>query len=442
MLITYEFYICTCATTMSCCLQTKNLAHGSSACPPEKKPTKYMQNIKTDSSPRIPLSFENTEIAFKHQTDADLQRAYWLFKIINVNFLAKIGPSITNFAIKIGLPIQSLIKPTIFRHFCGGETIAECESVIGALARGGVGTILDYSVEGEEDELVFDATCEEIIQTIKRADGDQRIPLTVFKVTGLGRFGLLEKLDAGQALSASEKTEFEKLSNRVDRICKTGYDAGVPVMVDAEETWIQGTIDNLAVEMMRKYNQKKPLIFNTYQLYRHDKLDSLKKDILLAQTSGFILGAKLVRGAYLEKECKRAQELGYPSPIQPTKQATDQAYNEAVQCCVNNVASVGFVAGTHNETSCKRLADLLNEHGIVHNHPNVYFSQLLGMSDNLSFNLADAGYNVAKYVPYGPVKAVLPYLFRRAQENTSIAGQMGRELKLIMQERKRRRSQP
>lgn len=398
-----------------------------------------MQNIKTHSSSRIPLSFENTEIAFKHQSDADLQRAYWLFKIINVNFLAKVGPSITTFAIKIGLPIQSLIKSTIFRHFCGGETIHECEAVIDTLAKGGVGTILDYSVEGEEDESVFDATCEEIIRTIERADGDQRIPLTVFKVTGLGRFGLLEKIDAGQTLSASEKVEFEKLNNRVDRICNKGYDVGVPVMIDAEETWIQATIDDLAIEMMRKYNREKPVIFNTYQLYRHDKLASLKKDISLAQANGFILGAKLVRGAYLEKECKRAQELGYPSPIQPNKQATDQAYDEAVQCCVNNIASVGFVAGTHNEASCKLLAELLNEHGIEHNHPRIYFSQLLGMSDNLSFNLADAGYNVAKYVPYGPVKAVLPYLFRRAQENTSIAGQMGRELKLIIQERKRRK---
>ena len=386
-----------------------------------------------------PLSFENTQIAFKYKTNAELTRAYFLFKAISINFLAKIGPAITNFAMMIGLPIKSLIKSTIFRHFCGGESIEECEATIETLAKGGVGTILDYSEEGEEEETVFDATCEEIIRTINRAIGDKRVPLTVFKITGVGRFGLLEKIDAREELTGLEKTEFARVVARVDRICKAGYEVGVPVMIDAEETWIQATIDSLAMDMMRKYNTQRLFIYNTYQLYRQDKLASIKKDLSIAKKEGFILGAKLVRGAYMEKERDRALTLGYPSPIQFTKENTDKDYNEAVRFCAENVPSIGFVAGTHNEDSCRLLVDQLNFHKIAHNNPHVYFSQLLGMSDNLSFNLSNAGYNVAKYVPYGPVKAVLPYLFRRAQENTSIAGQMGRELKLIVKERKRRK---
>jgi proline dehydrogenase len=384
------------------------------------------------------LSFDNTEIAFKNKTDKDLNRAYWLFKIININVLTKIGPPLTNFAIKIGLPITGLIKATIFKHFCGGETIADSEPTIAQLASGKVGTILDYSVEGEEEELVFEETCQEIIRTIERAKGDQRIPLTVFKLTGVARFALLAQLDAKQELSFEEKQEFERVKERVKRICSRAAELQVPVMIDAEESWIQDTIDELALEMMRLYNRKQLLVYNTYQLYRHDKLADLQKDIAVAKKEGFILGAKLVRGAYMEKERKRAADLGYPSPIQPDKTSTDRDYDAAVAYCMQHIEHVGFVAGTHNEQSCRILAELLDQQGVEHQHKHVFFSQLLGMSDNLSFNLANAGYNVAKYVPYGPVKAVLPYLFRRAQENTSIAGQMGRELTLILKEKQRR----
>lgn len=385
------------------------------------------------------LSFDNTEIAFRHSSNTDLKRAYWLFRIININFLVKIGPPVTNFAMNIGLPIKSLIKATIFKHFCGGETIEECDNTIKNLAEGGVGTILDYSVEGEDDEQVFDNTRDEIIKTIKRAAGDKAVPITVFKVTGVGRFGLLEKLDAGMELNATEEAEWKKVQARVHDICKKAFETSVPVMIDAEETWIQKTIDKLALDMMRKFNKDKAIVYNTYQLYRHDKLASLKSDHKAAAAQDFILGAKLVRGAYMEKERKRAAEMGYECLIQPDKQSADKDYDAALRFCADNINKVAFVAGTHNENSCRILADLLNGKNIAHNHPHVYFSQLLGMSDNLSFNLADAGYNVAKYVPYGPVKAVLPYLFRRAQENTSIAGQMGRELALIMAERKRRK---
>jgi len=398
-----------------------------------------MLNNETVADPgKGTLSFENTEIAFRNSSNTDLKRAYWLFSMININFFVKMGPPITNFAMKIGLPIKGIIKATIFKHFCGGETITECDNTIKKLHNGGVGTILDYSVEGEDEEQVFDATMEEIILTIKRASGDKAVPITVFKVTGVGRFSLLEKLDTKIALTSEEELEWKKVQNRVLAICARAYESDVPVMIDAEETWIQQTIDLLALNMMRKFNKGKAIVYNTYQIYRHDKLASLKTDHEVSVKEGFILGAKLVRGAYMEKERRRAAEMGYPSLIQPDKLSTDRDYDAALCFCVDNLAQIAFVAGTHNENSCRLLADLLNEKKVLHNHPHVYFSQLLGMSDNLSFNLADAGYNVAKYVPYGPVKSVLPYLFRRAQENTAIAGQMSRELGLIIREKKRR----
>jgi proline dehydrogenase len=399
-----------------------------------------MLNNETVADPgKGMLSFENTEIAFRNSSNTDLKRAYWLFRMININFFVKMGPPLTNFAMKIGLPIKGIIKATIFEHFCGGETITECDDTIKKLYHGGVGTILDYSVEGEDEEAIFDETRDEIILTIKRAAGDKAVPITVFKVTGVGRFSLLEKLDAGTTLTPEEETEWRKVQERVLAICAKAYESGVPVMVDAEETWIQQTIDLLALNMMRRFNKEKAIVYNTYQLYRHDKLASLKRDHEIAVKEGFILGAKLVRGAYMEKERKRAAEMGYPSLIQPDKQSTDKDYDAALHFCIDNINQIAFVAGTHNEQSCRVLADLLNEKKVPHDHSHVYFSQLLGMSDNLSFNLADAGYNVAKYVPYGPVKSVLPYLFRRAQENTAIAGQMSRELSLIIKEKKRRK---
>ncbi|TKC09008.1 proline dehydrogenase family protein [Pedobacter frigoris] len=390
-------------------------------------------------SPKKTLNFDNTEVAFRNKSNGELNAAYWLFKIISSNFLTKVGPPITNFFMNIGMPIKGIIKATIFKHFCGGETIAECEHTIAQLNSGQVGTILDYSVEGEEEEEVFDFTCEEIIRTIERAAGDNRIPITVFKVTGIGRFGLLEKLDAKQELNAAETAEFEKVKQRCEKICRAAFDKNVPVMVDAEETWIQDTIDLLALDMMRLFNKESIIVYNTYQMYRHDKLADLKADHLIAKAEGFILGVKMVRGAYMEKERKRAEEMGYPSPIQPTKEASDKDYDESLRYSMANINDIAIVCGTHNEQSSRLLAQLLDEYNIDHNHPHVYFAQLLGMSDNLSFNLSDAGYNVAKYVPYGPVKAVMPYLFRRAQENTSIAGQTSRELGLIMKEKKRRK---
>lgn len=397
-----------------------------------------LSNETNNTSKHGKPSFENTEIAFRHSSNADLSRAYWLFRIINVNFLVKIGPPVTNFAIKIGLPIKGIIKATIFKHFCGGETIAGCDNTIKNLYSGGVGTILDYSIEGEDDEAVFDNTRDEIIRTIVRASKDKAIPLTVFKITGVGRFALLEKLDARLPLTPDEESEWQRVQSRVLAICDKAHKSNIPVMIDAEESWIQETIDLLALTMMTQFNTKQPIVYNTYQMYRHDKLASILNDHEIAKGEGFILGAKIVRGAYMEKERKRALEMGYDSPIQPDKKSTDLDYDSALDYCTSHINEIAFIAGTHNEESCRLLAELLDTKGIDHKHPHVYFSQLLGMSDNLSFNLADAQYNVAKYVPYGPIKAVLPYLFRRAQENTAIAGQMSRELSLIVKERARR----
>jgi proline dehydrogenase len=385
------------------------------------------------------LSFDNTEVAFKNKTDADLIRAYWLFRVIGNRVLNIIGPPLTSLAFRLRVPIEPLIKATIFKHFCGGESIEECEGVIRQLALSHVGTILDYSVEGEQREEVFDETAQEIIRTIKRSEGDSRIPFTVFKITGVARFALLEKESLKERLSDEEKHEYRRAEARVFKICEAAFHSRVPLMIDAEESWIQDAIDALALKMMQQFNCNSPIIYNTYQLYRKDKLISLLSDAGMARTQRFILGAKLVRGAYMDKERDRSLQMNYPSKVHDTKADTDKAYNEALKRCIEQLDVVAIVAGTHNEESCMQLVQLMKAAGLPRDHSRVYFSQLLGMSDNLSFNLADAGYNVAKYVPYGPVQAVMPYLFRRAKENTSIAGQTGRELRLILKEKKRRR---
>lgn len=386
------------------------------------------------------LNFENTEIAFKNKSDKDLERAYWLFKMVASNTLIKIGTPITNFSLNIGLPIQGIIRNTIYKQFCGGETIQGCAAAITDLGKGNVTTILDYSVEGEESEESFEACCQEILASVEYAKTNKLISFCVFKPTGVGRFDLLAKLDAKQLLTEVEKEEFAKILKRCDAICRACHDAGIPVLVDAEHSWIQDTIDDIARELMERYNKEKPIVYNTYQLYRHDKLASLKADLLYAESQGFYLGAKIVRGAYMEIERERAAEKGYPSPIQPNKSAADHDYDTAIHFCLDHIDRIGFMAGTHNDQSSLLLANEMDKRGIPHNHPHVFFAQLLGMSDNLSFNLGAAGYNVAKYMPYGPVKAVMPYLFRRAQENTSAAGQTGRELSLIIKEKQRRKS--
>lgn len=387
----------------------------------------------------IPLTFDNTEIAFQYKSDKELKKAYWLFKMIGSNFLVRAGSPLLNFALNIGLPIKGIIKSTIFQHFCGGEDIADCHAAIERLAVANVGTILDYSVEGGNDDIAFDATCAEILRVIERTAKSKDIPFAVFKVTGLGRFDLLGKISSKEQLTDAEQMEFQAIKERVDKICTKSYELGVRTLIDAEHSWIQEFIDELALEYMSKFNREKVLIYNTYQLYRHDKLASLKADFEKAEAEGFHIGAKLVRGAYMEMERERASEKGYPSPINATKTDSDREYNNGVKFCLEHIDKIGLMIGTHNEQSCLLASEIMTSKGIEKDNPHVYFAQLLGMSDNLSFNLANAGYNVAKYMPYGPIKAVMPYLTRRAQENTSVAGQTGRELTLIAKEMKRRK---
>jgi proline dehydrogenase len=391
----------------------------------------------------LPLSFENTAIAFKGKDDAALRRSYWLFKLIGNPTLVKIGGAMTHFAVGIGFPIGWLIKKNIFAQFCGGETVEECKVASARLAEYNIGTILDYSVEGKEKEADFDDTADEIIRTIAAAKGNPHIPFCVFKVTGVARFELLEKQNEvvrGTLTQLSEKdqSEWNRVVQRVLQICQAAYDADQRIFIDAEDSWIQDAIDALCHDMMEKFNRHAPIVYNTIQLYRHDRLDFLKKAHAWSRDKGLHYAVKLVRGAYMEKEGKRAAEMGYQNPIQPSKEATDRDFNAGVQYCLDNLQDMALCCGSHNEESSMLLAQWMEEKGVVKNDNRVAFAQLFGMSDHISYNLADAGYNVVKYLPYGPIKEVMPYLLRRAQENTSVKGQTSRELGLILKERKRR----
>jgi len=392
-----------------------------------------------NSSKPTSIDFSNTEIAFKAKSNGDLRNSYMLFKALGYNWLVQVGPAMVNAAFAVSLPIKGIIKSTVFKQFCGGESIEDCAKTIESLNKYGIGTILDYSVEGKEAEEDFEHTTKETIETIAKAQNNPKIPFSVFKVTGLARMDLLNKVNDGKTLSSDETDEFARVKERVNRICKSAYDKNVRIFIDAEESWIQKTIDNLADEMMEMYNKSEAIVYNTLQFYRHDRLAFLKQSYQKAADNNYHLGVKLVRGAYMEKERVRAQQLSYTDPIQPNKEASDEDYNEGLQFCVKHIDRIAICAGTHNEESCKILAEMMAEAKLTNNDRRIYFSQLFGMSDNLSYNLANAGHNVAKYLPYGPVKAVMPYLFRRAQENTSAKGQAGRELTLILREMKRRR---
>ncbi|MFN5831552.1 MAG: proline dehydrogenase family protein [Bacteroidota bacterium] len=387
------------------------------------------------------ISFDNTEIAFASKSDADLNRSYLLFTMVSRTSWVKIGKRFTNIAFSLRLPISGLIKATIFKQFCGGENIDDCANAIKALGDYKIGTILDYSVEGKEAEEEFDKTAGETLDTIKRAAGDSNIPFCVFKVTGLARFALLEKVSAQAQLNTQEEKEWQRVKDRVLRICAQAAATGVPIFIDAEESWIQGAIDALADEMMSQFNKQKAIVYNTVQLYRKDRLEFIKKSHSLAQKNTYLLGLKLVRGAYMEKERERATAMNYQNPIQNSKEDSDRDYNAALDYCLEHINEIAICAGTHNEKSSLHLVELMKKFKVPANDNRVYFSQLLGMSDHISYNLAQAGYNVAKYVPYGPVKDVLPYLIRRAEENTSVKGQTGRELSLIIKEKQRRKKQ-
>ncbi len=385
------------------------------------------------------LSFDNTEVAFESKSNAELKRAHFLFNSIGKRWLVSFGKKFTGFAFSIGLPIKSIIKATIFKQFVGGENIDDCEKTIDSLNKFGIGTILDYSVEGKEEESSFDAAEQELLRAIKKAGEDNRVAFSVFKVSGLGRHYILDKKSKNEAFSGDEKEEWERIYKRVFTICEASSKIKRPIFVDAEESWIQPAIDELALDMMRKFNSQQCIVYNTAQLYRHDRLAYVKEIFELSQKENFISGFKLVRGAYMEKERKRAAEMNYEDPIQPDKEASDRDFDAALLFCVERIEKMAICLGTHNENSSKKLAEEMRKRNIKSNHSHIYFAQLLGMSDHISYNLSKEGFNVAKYVPYGPVKEVVPYLIRRAEENTSVKGQTGRELSLIKKELARRK---
>ncbi|NOT74493.1 MAG: proline dehydrogenase [Cyclobacteriaceae bacterium] len=384
--------------------------------------------------------FDDTATAFRYKSDSELKRANFIFTVVNNPFISKVSTSAVKLGMFLKLPIKGIVRSTVFQHFCGGETIERTEKTVKQLGDYNVKTILDYSIEGEKTEKGFDLTTEEVLNTFERAVQSHNIPFCVFKVTGLASATLLEKIQSGLTLDKEEKNQFEKVRQRVDKICSKAHATGIPVLVDAEETWIQSPIDMLAYEMMAKYNSQKAIVFNTFQLYRTDMLENLKMAFHSAAMHNYQLGVKLVRGAYMEKEAARAEKSGYPNPIHASKQLTDDAFNTALSFCIDNKQRISVVCGSHNEYSNHYLTLLMEKYNMKPNDDHVWFAQLLGMSDNISFNLAKAGYNVAKYVPYGPVEAVMPYLLRRAAENTSVAGQSSRELSLIRKELTRRKN--
>ena len=383
--------------------------------------------------------FNNTQIAFSLKSDKELYRAYFLFKMIANRSLVRIGTAVINFALKINFPVEGLIRATIFDHFCGGVTKDDCLPVVDRMFTKGVSSVLDYSVEGKEEENQFDKALEMTLKTIEFAKERKAIPFAVFKPTGFGRLELYEKLGEKQNLTPEEQAEWDRVEERFDLVCNEAHKKNVWLLIDAEESWIQDAADDLIVAMMRKYNKEKPIVFNTVQMYRWDRLDYLKKLQKQAKKEGYFIGIKLVRGAYMEKENVRAEDKGYPSPIYSSKEATDKNYNAGMRYIIFHIDSMAIFAGTHNELSVYSLMKLMQKKGIKNNDDRIWFGQLYGMSDNISYNLAANGYNVAKYLPFGPVKDVMPYLIRRAEENTSVAGQTSRELKLIKKERKRRK---
>ena len=385
------------------------------------------------------ISFDDTEIAFSPKSNWEIKKSRALFATVGHPVVSAIATGLVKIGFALRLPIKGMIKNTVFEVFCGGETIAESIQTVDVLGKYGVGTILDYSVEGEETEEAFDNTKNETIKTIINAQNNGNIPFCVFKPTGVASVHVLEKVQLRKPLSETEQIAFERIKSRIDEICKEAYENDVPLLIDAEDSWIQDPVDEMVYAMMAKYNKEKALIFNTYQMYRVSSLENLKNTFQEAIRQGYFVGAKLVRGAYMENERERAEKMGYPDPIQPTKEATDDGYNEALKFCIDHKEHIDVINCTHNEYSSYYLASLMEEYGIKNNDSGVWFAQLYGMSDNISFNLAKAGYNVAKYVPYGPVKSVMPYLFRRAEENKSVAGQSGRELTLIKKELKRRK---
>jgi proline dehydrogenase len=388
---------------------------------------------------KLTINFDDTEKAFRHKSIRELKEAAWMFKMLNHRLLGELGKRLLKFSVKIGLPVKPFIKATLYKHFVGGETLEDCLPLVEKLAKSQVLSILDYSEEAKEHEEEIEAAFQELLRNVKFAGEHDHIPLTVFKPTAICSSDLLEKVSSGKELTLGEADYWKIVRYRFDQLCNTAFFSKVPIMIDAEESWIQLAIDDLALEMMRKYNKDRVTVINTFQMYRKDRLAYLMAVLNTATEENFRVGAKLVRGAYMEKERARAKEMGYQSPIQNTKADTDRDYNEAVTLCMKHLDKVFLVVATHNEYSSCLAAELIQETAYKNDHPYLWFSQLLGMCDHVSFTLAAHGFNVAKYVPYGPVKAVTPYLIRRADENSSVAGQAVKEMGLLHKEIRRRK---
>jgi len=386
------------------------------------------------------LSFENTEIAFRYKSNADLSRARILFSTLANPGLVKVGKVLTYFALNMHLPIAWAIKPTLYKHFVGGETLEECEKTVKLLSKFKVKSILDYSVEGGKNQETMQRTLDETLRSVINAANHPEIPFSVFKPTAFASQQVLTMASENEAVNSETATAIQFFKDSVEILCKTAFENNIPIMIDAEDSWYQPFIDRIVTEMMEKYNKQKAIVYNTLQMYRTDRLDFLKESLRTAEAGNYFLGMKFVRGAYMEKERLRAAEKGYPSPIQPDKEATDQNYDAGIAFSVANLGRISVFNGSHNEKSNRLLTQLMEKQGLARDENRIWFSQLYGMSDHISFNLADEGYNVAKYIPYGPVRNILPYLIRRAEENTSISGQTGRELGLLEQERLRRRN--
>ncbi len=387
------------------------------------------------------INFEDTKTAFSIKSNRDLFRANILFKLISYPILVKIANPFIWVCSTLRIPIGWIVRPTAFKHFVGGETLTDCQPTVTKLKSAGVYSILDYSVEGKESDKAIEAALQETLRAVINAGNNQDIPFAVFKPTAFGNSRALEVLSGGSHADKEVIEEGEKFRARIDQLCKTAFDNNIPIMIDAEDTFYQNFIDQVVLDMMRKYNYKRAIVYNTYQMYRHDRVGVLGNDIRAAKEEKFILGAKFVRGAYMERERERARKLRYEDPIQPDKESTDRDYNLALKISLDNIDVVSIFNGTHNEFSSHYLADLMIERKIDPADKRVWFSQLYGMSEHISFNLAAAGFNVAKYVPYGPVRFVLPYLMRRVEENSSVKGQTGRELGLIRTERNRRKNE-
>ena len=385
------------------------------------------------------LSFENTEIAFRYKSNGDLSRARMLFSAIASPGLVTVGKTLTYFALKMHLPIAWALKPTLYKHFVGGETLDECEKTVMLLSNYKVKSILDYSVEGGKDQESMQRTLDETLRSVINAGRHPEIPFSVFKPTAFASQEVLTWASDNKAVDDKTAKSIQFFKDCVEKLCHTAFENDIPIMIDAEDSWYQPFVDEVVTVMMEKYNKEKAIVYNTLQMYRTDRLDFLKDSLRKAEEGNYFLGIKFVRGAYMEKERLRASEKGYPSPIQPDKDATDKNYDAGVAFTLEHLDRISVFSGSHNENSNRLLTELIDEHGLKRNEPKIWFSQLYGMSDHISFNLAEEGYNVTKYIPYGPVRNILPYLIRRAEENTSIAGQTGRELALLEQERLRRK---